>query len=327
MCKANNAVGNFIFLLGGFSCWANHELRKNEDGPREIQKVGEILPSDLYIWLLPVSTAFSSFATTRFGELYEVKCRILDHEVQWPRVRVISLGYGARIQNHRISRGSGKYAWFCLVWFIAMKVCHPKKPGVGVHKVKLKAVGYFGSKCVCNYGVGNLSPAMGARNQIGIGLSYRPASLCSLATQFQTRFLELIPRPIAGLKFSTRVCLVLPVSVYQVLYSQLYTMDLLDQLWSGLRVASCKLISGLYASLAAAIQGGVCVGTGDYIYDPDSLTRQTKLSFKLLGPLLPSRSQLKKEFIFNFMELRWVLEALEICSKQLDVQGFNAARK
>jgi hypothetical protein len=53
-------------------------------------------------------------------------------------------------------------------------------------------------------GVGNLSPAMGARNQVGIGL-YRPASLCSLATQFQTRFQELIPRPIAGLKFSTLV--------------------------------------------------------------------------------------------------------------------------
>ncbi len=34
-------------------------------------------------------------------------------------------------------------------------------------------------------------------------MSYRPASLCSLATQFQTQFLELIPRPIAGLKFST----------------------------------------------------------------------------------------------------------------------------
>jgi hypothetical protein len=33
-------------------------------------------------------------------------------------------------------------------------------------------------------------------------VSYRPASLCSLATQFQTRFLESIPRPIAGLKFS-----------------------------------------------------------------------------------------------------------------------------
>ncbi len=51
--------------------------------------------------------------------------------------------------------------------------------------------------------VGNFSPAMGARNQVRIGLSYWPASLCSLANQFQTRFLELIPRPIAGLKFST----------------------------------------------------------------------------------------------------------------------------
>jgi hypothetical protein len=44
---------------------------------------------------------------------------------------------------------------------------------------------------------------MGARNQVGIGLSYRPASLCSLATQFQTRFLESIPRPTAGLKIPT----------------------------------------------------------------------------------------------------------------------------
>jgi hypothetical protein len=55
------------------------------------------------------------------------------------------------------------------------------------------------------FSVGNFSPAMGARNQVGIGLSYRPASQCSLATQFQTRFLELIPRPIAGLKFSTLI--------------------------------------------------------------------------------------------------------------------------
>jgi hypothetical protein len=52
-----------------------------------------------------------------------------------------------------------------------------------------------------SYRVGNLSPAMGARNQVGIGLSYRPSSLSSWATQFQTRFLESIPRPIAGLKF------------------------------------------------------------------------------------------------------------------------------
>jgi hypothetical protein len=35
-------------------------------------------------------------------------------------------------------------------------------------------------------------------------LSYRSASLCSLATQFQTRFLESIPRLIAGLKFSAQ---------------------------------------------------------------------------------------------------------------------------
>jgi hypothetical protein len=53
------------------------------------------------------------------------------------------------------------------------------------------------------YRDGNLSRAMGARNQVGIGLSYRPASLSSSATQFQTRFLESNPRPIAGLKFST----------------------------------------------------------------------------------------------------------------------------
>ncbi len=40
----------------------------------------------------------------------------------------------------------------------------------------------------------------GYKNPAGIGLSYRAASQCSLATQFQTRFLESIPRPIAGLK-------------------------------------------------------------------------------------------------------------------------------
>jgi hypothetical protein len=49
------------------------------------------------------------------------------------------------------------------------------------------------------------SAAMAARNKVGIGLSNRPASLRSLATQFQNRFLESIPRPIAGLKFSTQV--------------------------------------------------------------------------------------------------------------------------
>jgi hypothetical protein len=46
---------------------------------------------------------------------------------------------------------------------------------------------------------------MGARNQVGTtGLSFRPTGLCSLATQFQTRFPELIHRPIAGLKFSSQ---------------------------------------------------------------------------------------------------------------------------
>jgi hypothetical protein len=56
---------------------------------------------------------------------------------------------------------------------------------------------------MCLYCVGNFRPAMGARNQVGIRLSYRPASPSNLASQFQTRFLELIHRPIAGLKFST----------------------------------------------------------------------------------------------------------------------------
>ncbi len=45
---------------------------------------------------------------------------------------------------------------------------------------------------------------MRARNQVGIGLSYRPSSLFSLAIQFQIRFLESIPRPIAGLSFRLR---------------------------------------------------------------------------------------------------------------------------
>jgi hypothetical protein len=59
---------------------------------------------------------------------------------------------------------------------------------------------------------------MGARNQGGIGLSYRPASLCSLATQFQTQFLESISHPIAELKFSTLVLGAEPVflNVYGV---------------------------------------------------------------------------------------------------------------
>jgi hypothetical protein len=56
------------------------------------------------------------------------------------------------------------------------------------------------------FAVGNQSPPIGARKQVGIRLSYRPAILCSsFAIQFQTRFLESIPRPIAGFKFPTQV--------------------------------------------------------------------------------------------------------------------------
>jgi hypothetical protein len=73
-------------------------------------------------------------------------------------------------------------------------------PSMGSHGGELS---YFSAPSLLLNCVGNFSPAMGARNQVGIGWSYRPASLCSLATQFQTRFLESIPRPIAGLKFST----------------------------------------------------------------------------------------------------------------------------
>ncbi len=54
---------------------------------------------------------------------------------------------------------------------------------------------------------------MEARNQVGIGLLYRPTRLCSLATQFQARFLELIHRPIAGLKFSLSFFLSLNLSM------------------------------------------------------------------------------------------------------------------
>jgi hypothetical protein len=42
------------------------------------------------------------------------------------------------------------------------------------------------------------SVGIGAKNQVGMGLSYRPASPYSLATQFQARFLESIPRPIVS---------------------------------------------------------------------------------------------------------------------------------
>ncbi len=68
-----------------------------------------------------------------------------------------------------------------------------------------RTTSYLKFKLLHKYSGSNFSPAMEARNQVGIGLSYRPASLCSMAIQFQTRFLELIPRPIAGLKFSAQI--------------------------------------------------------------------------------------------------------------------------
>jgi hypothetical protein len=42
---------------------------------------------------------------------------------------------------------------------------------------------------------------MGARNRVGIVISYRPASLCSLASRFQTLLLESIPSLIAEAEF------------------------------------------------------------------------------------------------------------------------------
>jgi hypothetical protein len=75
-----------------------------------------------------------------------------------------------------------------------------------------------GGAYISQCSVGNLIPAMGARNQVGIGLSYRHASLCSLATQFQTRFLESNPGPIAGLKFSTQKSLSRNVCVVFLCY-------------------------------------------------------------------------------------------------------------
>jgi len=62
-----------------------------------------------------------------------------------------------------------------------------------------------------------LGAAMGDRNRVDIRLSYRPASLCSLAIQFQTRFLESIPSPIAGLKIQTleKAAMVLTIPLHQ----------------------------------------------------------------------------------------------------------------
>jgi hypothetical protein len=58
----------------------------------------------------------------------------------------------------------------------------------------------------CLYASVTLVPLWRLGTKYDIGLSYRPASLCSLATQFQTRFLGSIPRPIArDLSFSVLV--------------------------------------------------------------------------------------------------------------------------
>jgi hypothetical protein len=84
---------------------------------------------------------------------------------------------------------------------------HSLKPVAGVSVPEFSRLRSCRSAWDRNSGfsVGNLSSAIGARNEAGIGLSYRPASLCSLATQFLTRFLELIPCPIAGLNFRLRL--------------------------------------------------------------------------------------------------------------------------
>ncbi len=73
--------------------------------------------------------------------------------------------------------------------------------GVGMPKMRIPPGKILGTPLVRPTCVGNLSPVMAARNQVGIGMSYWPVSLCSLATQFQTRFMKSILRLIAGLKF------------------------------------------------------------------------------------------------------------------------------
>jgi hypothetical protein len=77
-----------------------------------------------------------------------------------------------------------------------------KSAGVSLHSSRMtlgKAKGHIGEIKGLKLRYGDY------RNQVGIGLSYRPAGLCSLATQFQTRFLKSIPHPIEGLKFSTLI--------------------------------------------------------------------------------------------------------------------------
>ncbi len=66
--------------------------------------------------------------------------------------------------------------------------------------------------------VGNLSPAKGIRNQVGIGLPNRPASLFSLATQFQTRFLEsfLAPQQDLSFRLSTTTWFLAPLDCFKI---------------------------------------------------------------------------------------------------------------
>jgi hypothetical protein len=47
--------------------------------------------------------------------------------------------------------------------------------------------------------VGNLSPAVGARNPLGIDCRTGPPAYIAWLLNSRTRFLESIPRPIAGL--------------------------------------------------------------------------------------------------------------------------------
>jgi hypothetical protein len=87
---------------------------------------------------------------------------------------------------------------------------------------------------------------MGARNQEGIGLSYWPFSRCSLATQFQTGFLESIPRPIAGRKFSALEMEAYGTGQTAVPYGLLYRTDCVAR--------SCQLLCTGPASCQAELQ-------------------------------------------------------------------------
>ncbi len=112
-----------------------------------------------------------------------------------------------------IGRWSGPFAHLCLFVTGAAKFIVPGRGikltrhhnSAGILEESMGAKNQVGMELSYQPArVGNLSPAIGTRIHVGIGLSNRPARLCSLATEFQTRFLELIPRPKAGLKFLTQ---------------------------------------------------------------------------------------------------------------------------